>query len=1067
MTKEVFDQEARDKIKTELKTNFLVEAGAGSGKTTSLVDRMVNLIYTGTAQIQEIVAITFTRKAADELKVRFQAKLEDAWKKEDDLDIKFRLSLALQNSERCFLGTVHSFCAKLLRERPIEANLDLTFKELEEANDLDLLEEAWQHHLQALMDDKPDSFAQIEELGLSVDNLFPWVKGLKEYSDVEWITETVSKPELWTAYQSFMVLLKEAKKSIPDDDPQKGYDTLQKAILIAIQKERFINQSKEKDIISIFELFNKSLKVTLNRWHSKEDAKFYEEKISGYFEVSIKPLIQAWKEYGHPKIVHFIKEALGTYEGLKKERSLVNFQDLMMHTSQLLKENPEIRRYFQNKYRYLLVDEFQDTDPIQAEIMFYLTSENTQERTWTSCKPKAGSLFVVGDPKQAIYRFRRADIDTYNRVKQLIVEHGGEVLQLTTNFRTVDTVTEKLNSVFEKHLPDVESAHQAAYRPLIAYHIDELDGFTGVKRLSVPAGFKKKDEVIVKDAENIAVAIHSLLAQGYKAKDFMVLTRYNDGIAAYAKIIEDSGIPVSISGEVILGETREFQDLWILLKSFLDQTDEVGFVAVLRGIFFGISDQELYQWKQAKGRFSMFAEIPVELAPEMKNKFEVALTTLLACQKWIRSLSPTAAIEKILEKIGFYPLLLKNGRNKRTYKSLLQILEALRNQESLGNTTFNQIIEVFTKMIFEKTAVANIEEEADSVRVMNVHKAKGLEAPIVFLAHPAKQVNPESFLSQHIKREDQSSKGYFTFTVKNGFQDKEIAVPLDWETHKAEELRYLTEEELRIIYVASTRAEKALIISANGGNKKNPWSILFETENIEEMEIPNTEPIEITNAPNEITLSEFQVKTDSKLTWLETSKVKTYDHWTPTKDKDYSEVMEIERESGGGREWGTLIHDILEKAVHGHDIGKYILIALTKYGIPVERGDEVLKYVRNLKASELWDELQLAEEVLTEVPFTLKVEKDNALYSIITKNPEHRHPFYVKGTIDLIYKRNDVWYIVDYKTDRAKREEDYEKLQTFYSSQLQFYKRAWEELTKETVKSESLYFLEPNRLVIL
>ena len=95
-----------------------------------------------------------------------------------------------------------------------------------------------------------------------------------------------------------------------------------------------------------------------------------------------------------------------------------------------------------------------------------------------------------------------------------------------------------------------------------------------------------------------------------------MLTRYTDGVAVYAKTIEDMGIPVSISGEVILGETREFQDLWILLKSFLDTTDEVGFIAVLRGIFFGMSDQELYQWRQAGGRFSIYANIPSEISPE-------------------------------------------------------------------------------------------------------------------------------------------------------------------------------------------------------------------------------------------------------------------------------------------------------------------------------------------------------------------------------------------------------------------------------------------------------------------
>ncbi|MGG1678069.1 UvrD-helicase domain-containing protein [Neobacillus sp. NRS-1170] len=1063
MTKRIPDQEARDKIKFELGTNFLVEAGAGSGKTTSLVDRMVNLIYTGTARIQEIVAITFTRKAADELKVRFQAKLEEAWKKETDIDAQFRLGEALQNLERCYLGTVHAFCAKLLRERPIESQLDLTFKELEEADDLEVLEEAWQ---QNLMNKSPRQFEEIDEIGITVDQLFPWIKRLKEYSDVEWVTNLVQKPELHSEYQSFIKLIKEAKKCVPDKEPDKGYDALQKAIVTALQKSRFIDTPKEKDIIGIFSLFDKNLKPTYNRWLSKEDANFYFDKIGAEFEGTIKPLLKAWKEYCHPKIVRFIREAILTYEVLKKQRSLLNFQDLMIHTSKLLKENTEVRGYFQEKYRFLLIDEYQDTDPIQAEIMFFLTGENINERNWTNCRPKTGSLFVVGDPKQAIYRFRRADIDTYNRVKQLMEEHGGEVLQLTTNFRTFDTVTKELNVVFEKHLPEFETDYQAAYRPLISYHEDLGNGFSGIKRLSVPADLKKKEEVIIKDAENIASTIYHLMAQGHKAKDFMVLTRYNDGVAVYAKMIEDLGIPVSISGEVIIGETREFQDLWILLKSYLDPTDEVSFLAVLRGIFFGFSDEELYQWRLNKGRFSIYANVPLGLAPETKAKFEYALAKLQLCQRFIRQLAPTAAIEKIIEEIGFYPLLLRNGHSKQTFKSLLQMIESLRNQEAAGNSTYKHVVNTLTEMIFEKTAVANMEEEAHAVRIMNVHKAKGLEAPIVFLAHPIKAVSPESFLSQHIKREDQQSKGYFTFSVENGYGNKEVAIPLKWENHKAEELTYLSEEEYRIIYVAATRAEKALIISSNGGNKKNPWNILFEIDNMKELEILDLVRLEMNDASCEITLSDYQEKTGSKNAWLEQSKLKTYDHWTPTKEKDFSDIT-IEREAGGGKQWGSLIHDIFDKVVQGMDVSHYINIALNKFNLPMAREEEVNRYLDNFRSSSLWNELQAAEEILTEVPFTFKVEKSQQLYSLITLDSDDNHPFYVKGIIDLIYKKNGTWIIVDYKTDRAKQFEDYEKLQDFYSSQLNFYKHAWEVLTGEKVEGVYLYFLEPNRLAAL
>jgi ATP-dependent helicase/nuclease subunit A len=236
-------------------------------------------------------------------------------------------------------------------------------------------------------------------------------------------------------------------------------------------------------------------------------------------------------------------------------------------------------------------------------------------------------------------------------------------------------------------------------------------------------------------------------------------------------------------------------------------------------------------------------------------------------------------------------------------------------------------------------------------------------------------------------------------------------------------------------------------------------------DDIEEIELPKVEPFVAHSITEELTLSEYQAKTVGKNVWLEQSKVKTFEPWSPTKDKDYSEVITIERESGGGKDWGTLIHDVFEKAVQGHDLSNYIKTALNKYNLSHDREKEVRSYLKSLKTSPLWDELMTAEEVLTEVPFTLKVEKGDLLYSFISKHPENRHPYYVKGTIDLIYKKNGTWTIVDYKTDRAKQVEDYEKLQGFYHSQLSFYKHAWEELTKETVSKEFLYFLAPNKIM--
>lgn len=1057
MTKTIVDQAARDKIKQDLHTNFLVEAGAGSGKTTSLVDRMVNLIYTGTSKIEQIVAITFTRKAADELKVRFQSVLEKTWKEEEDEAIRYRLAEALQNIERCFLGTVHAFCAKLLRERPIEAGLDLAFKELEEADDVDILEEAWGIYLQALQETRIDELNSVEDLGISVDELFSCLKELKDYPDVEWVTETVERPDLNTAFQSFMNIVKEARRCIPEQEPDKGYDSLQKAIVTALQKVRFIDVTKEKDIISILTLFDKKLKPTLNRWESKEDAKFYEEKISTTFEALIKPLLQEWKEYCHPIITNFLLEAIQIYMSLKKERSLLNFQDLLIKASTLLKNNGEVRAYFQDKYRFLLVDEFQDTDPIQAELMFFLTGEDINEPVWTRCKPKAGSLFVVGDPKQAIYRFRRADIDTYNRVKELIVNHGGEVLQLTMNFRTLDSITNGLNSVFGRYLPETESVYQAAYRPLNSFHEDTGEEWTGIKQLIVPADFSKKEEIIEEDAKNIALCIRQQIKSGKSAKDFMILTRYNDGIGLYAQAVEALGISVSISGEVIIGETREFQELSILLKTFTDPTDQISLVAVLRGIFFGISDNDLYQWKKENGYFSIYADVPEGLPTEVKKKFALSLGKLRSYQKWTRDLAPTVAIEKIIDDVGFYPLLLKNNRSKRTYKSLLQILTSLRKHEGSGNSTYKQIFERLEELVFEKSVVLNIEEDADAVRIMNVHKAKGLEASIVFLAHPAKIVKPESFLNKHIKREDSYSKGYFAFSVRNGFQEKELALPVGWESVKEEELAYLTEEELRILYVAATRAEKTLILSSSAkNNNKNPWNHLFEIENIAEIEIDSRQ-VESSEAVISVSLMDYLTKTEDTLTWLDKRREKSFEHWSPTKDKDYAVIGKIEREEGGGMDWGTVVHEVLEKVVRGIDVSQFIKSLLSKYDFPIEREEEVIEIIRKFQQTEIWNDITKAEMVLSEVPFTRKITREEPLFGWIEE--QESETVLIKGIIDLIYKTDDGWVIVDYKTDRPTNKEDFAKLEEFYRTQIEFYQEVWETLTNERVAQKSLYFV--------
>ena len=171
-------------------------------------------------------------------------------------------------------------------------------------------------------------------------------------------------------------------------------------------------------------------------------------------------------------VLKAIRPAVEIYDRLRRDAGLLNFQDLLLAAARLLRENPAIRTYFRKRFTHLLIDEFQDTDPIQAEVMMLLAADDPTETDWRRCRPVSGSLFVVGDPKQSIYRFRRADIVTYNEVKRIIEETGGEVVSLTANFRATAPLVEWVNSTFSDRFPAAATEVAPAYSPLQVGRVD-------------------------------------------------------------------------------------------------------------------------------------------------------------------------------------------------------------------------------------------------------------------------------------------------------------------------------------------------------------------------------------------------------------------------------------------------------------------------------------------------------------------------------------------------------------------------------------------------------------------
>ncbi|HZK18632.1 MAG TPA: UvrD-helicase domain-containing protein, partial [Clostridia bacterium] len=839
------DQKARDDVVGELDRCLLVEAGAGSGKTYSMVQRMVALVREGKCAVENMAAVTFTRKAAAELKERFQLVLEKEFTREIDGDKKERLEKALHGLDRCFLGTIHSFCAALLRERPIEAGLDPGFRELDELEDVFLQNKIWEDYLNDVRANSPQLLEVLANVDIDPGELRASFKKLLIYPDVEMVSKTTEPPNLNEARPALDSLLENLAGLMPNTVPIGGWDSLQRMIRMILRRKRVLDFNDDLILLRLFADLDKTGSVVQKRWVCKEDALHARETFDSFRASYISPVLQTWREHRYSKVLRFILPAVRLYNQRKKEQSRLNFQDLLIHTAALLRENPQVRRYFQGRYTHLLIDEFQDTDPVQAEIMFYLTGRDTTEKKWYRLTPKPGSLFVVGDPKQSIYRFRRADIDTYNLAKQLLLAGGGRILHFTTNFRSVEAVGDFANRVFKDIFPGQATPRQAAFAEMDTLHDNEKGRSFGIKKIHIPKQYRNRQLDIVKvDAAKIAWFIRRALdgeillsrtddelkaglTERPVPADFMIILRYKANMEEYARELERQGIPFQIAGGGGFAQSEEMDELLKILKALLDPDNPVDLVAALRGGFYGVSDRQLWLFKKAGGRFNFLAEVPDSLDGAEGDLFGWAFGQLRRFSRWTRELPASAAFESIISELGVIPFAFTGELGKSRSGYLMQGLELLAEAERGGVTAFNELVGYL-----ELLKGAGVEEELNiapwelnAVRLMNLHKAKGLEAPVVFLANPGKKTNIPP--DMHISRVGDTPKGYFTVAKQLTYTSEILAQPLDWDKYAGIEQEYLDAEELRLLYVAATRAKNMLVVSTYpSAPGKSPWGRL-------------------------------------------------------------------------------------------------------------------------------------------------------------------------------------------------------------------------------------------------
>jgi ATP-dependent helicase/nuclease subunit A len=705
----------------------------------------------------------------------------------------------------------------------------------------------------------------------------------------------------------------------------------------------------------------------------------------------------------------------------------------------------------------LLVDEFQDTDPVQAEILFWLAEDAAQPRKkenadWRKVPLRQGALFVVGDPKQSIYRFRRADIDIYNIVrKRFEDETVGRVLPLMRNFRSVPRLCNWANDVFKTRFPLEPTPQAPKFAPLDP---ESKEKSGGVFTLTHTCDAK---EIQLHDAEKIATYIRSEVDAGHRNfSDFLILTRKKrNRIVPYAHALESLNIPIEVSGAGAFGESVAVQTLTGLLRALSDPQDPLSLIAVLRGPLFGASDPELFNFRQAGGWFSLFHNC--EVTPKPGCRVVVALSILRQYHRWTRLLPAPAALDRILEHSGYLSLSAASPGGVDA-GDLLHAVDRVRQITESGGSLADaaDALEADMEAASEVESLPLEPGRTEVVRIMNLHKAKGLEAKVVFLVDPAGGVG--SRVDVRIQRSGPAAYGWLKIVRKNenSYHDKLLAEHADWTAHEAAEGPFLQAEEDRLLYVASTRAREVLVVSRCTSNLRNPaWGVLndffAEAKELAIPARPTLAPVEPLNCAKEAQAAAENIRSASisrlrEPSWFITSvtaearQIARMVRSVEGAPDDPSKVVNSDtptRRADAGHAWGTLIHGLLEHAMR-HKGSTYSDLYRLAMWLSMEEPDlrsvldQAVRTVLEVSKAEFWQNAEQSAHSV-ETPFTYAGDERQL----------------ITGVIDLISEQPQAWQILDYKTDIDVADQS-----ASYAEQLKMYERALEGIGITKVSSQ-------------
>jgi ATP-dependent exoDNAse (exonuclease V) beta subunit len=856
------DADERQRIATSLDDTLIVEAAAGTGKTTELVGRIVTILAEGRADVGEIVAVTFTEKAAGELKLRLRERLDRARTAAGaDSDRRRLLDEALKGLEEAHVSTIHGFCADLLRERPVEAGIDPLFEVLTEGASSRLFDEAFGEWLQEQLADPPEGIRRAlrrTAFGAEdgpIDRLRKAAWELTQWRD---FTAAWSRPvfdrrsEIDGTLAALHDLAALSRNAFSKSDPLlTGTEPVRR-----LSEEIALQRSAGDEAVDRDDDGWEAALVDLSRDRAFANAKTgrgssYGEGVSRdrvvQARADLKARLDQFRMAADADLAALLQRdlrgAIDRYGELKARRGALDFLDLLLGARDLVRDNAQVRRGFQQRFKRIFVDEFQDTDPLQAEILLLLAADDETQTDWRQVTPRPGTLFLVGDPKQSIYRFRRADVGIYREVCERLNAQGALRLRLNTSFRSVPEIQACVNNAFAAVMTGDPVTLQAPYVKLAPFR-PALPGQPSIVVLPVPEPYKWRylsAAAIEQSLPSVVGAFVEWLLRdsGWKvtersgsepvavsAKHVCLLFRRfisweHDVTRPYVEALEARGIPHVLVGGRAFHEREEVEAIRAALAAIEWPDDELSVFATLRGPLFAVGDEALLEWTHTFGHatakgFRRHPLHPFRIPPAFDGQTPDEVAHLQPIADALRALQrlhrrrnyvPVAdTLHQLLAEtrahVGFA---LRTG-GEQALANAFHVAELARQFETGGGISFRGFVEELR--VAAETAVAAeapiLEEDSDGVRMMTVHKAKGLEFPVVILvdltcklarAEAGRWIDPEQQLCA-------LRLGGWT--------------PTDLLLHDAEESARDRAEGERLAYVAATRARDVLVVPAVG-----------------------------------------------------------------------------------------------------------------------------------------------------------------------------------------------------------------------------------------------------------